>query len=262
VDTDDLPVGTVLTRRRALTVLGAAGFAAAKLGKPLSAQTAAGPLVHCIARPESIEGPYFLDKRANRQDIRVESSSGAISAGVLLTLGLTVSALNGGKCSPLPAATIDVWQCDALGVYSGVADPLFGAESRALGFLRGYQRTGTDGTARFLTIYPGWYTGRAVHLHFKIRTEGADRQAYEFTSQLYFPESLTDQIHAQAPYSQRKRRDMTNDRDSFFKQGGDRLMLQPIQEGQGYAAMFGIALDLSDTQVGRPDGRGGRGRGF
>jgi protocatechuate 3,4-dioxygenase beta subunit len=262
VDADDRPVGTLLTRRQALTLLGAGGFVLAGLDSTLSAQASSGPPIQCVVRPESIEGPYFLDKRSNRNDLKVESSTGAVSPGVPLTLGFAVSALAGGKCAPLAGATIDVWQCDALGVYSGVSDPRFGTESRTLGFLRGYQQTGTDGNARFLTIYPGWYTGRAVHLHFKIRTQVQDRQAYEFTSQLYFPESLTDQIHAQAPYSQRRRRDMTNDRDAFYRQGGDRLLLQPAKEGQGYAAMFGIALDLSDTQVGRPDGRGGRGRGF
>ena len=113
--------------------------------------------------------------------------------------------------------------------------------------------------ARFTTIFPGWYRGRAVHVHFKVRTEAAG-QPYEFTSQFYFDEALIDQVHAQAPYAARGRRETTNADDGIFRDGGESLMVQVSEAGGGYAASFDIGLDLTDARVGRPDGGGGRRR--
>jgi len=183
---------------------------------------------------------------------------------VQLMIAFAISQATGGKCAPLPRATVDLWQCDALGIYSGVSDARYGFQTQGETVLRGSQVTDANGAARFTTIYPGWYGGRAVHLHFKIRTESTPAGAYEFTSQLFFPEELNDQVHAQSPYSQKGRRDMTNERDAFFRNGGSSLLLQPTKTAVGYDAPFAIALDLSDAAVGRPDsggGRGGPGRG-
>ena len=171
---------------------------------------------------------------------------------------------SGGKCAGLPGATVELWQCDALGVYSGVSDARYGFKTQGETFLRGAQVTDARGAARFTTIYPGWYGGRAVHVHFKIRTQSSRSSAYEFTSQLFFPEDLTDQVHAQSPYSQKGRRDTTNERDGIFQRGGSSLVLQPTKNGAGYDAQFAMALDLADEAVGRSDAegmrRGGPGR--
>lgn len=99
---------------------------------------------------------------------------------------------------------------------------------------------------QLITIYPGWYRGRTVHVHFKIRSKEAAQQ-YEFTSQLYFDDALTDLVHAQAPYSAQGQRDMRNGRDRIYQDGGGQLMLQltEITEGQGgYAGIFDIGLDM------------------
>ena len=112
--------------------------------------------------------------------------------------------------------------------------------------------------ARFTTIYPGWYRGRAVHVHFKVRTD-ISGQPYEFTSQLYFDEALTDSVHAQAPYAARGQRPMSNADDGIFRRdGGERLMARVSEADDGYAATFDLGLDLTDTEIGRPDGRSGR----
>jgi protocatechuate 3,4-dioxygenase beta subunit len=108
--------------------------------------------------------------------------------------------------------------------------------------LRGYQVTDDGGTARFTTIYPGWYPGRTVHIHFKIRISPSTRAGYEFTSQLYFDDSVTDEVHAHSPYSEHGRRMMRNRDDSIFRLGGDQLLLALTRKGQGYAATFGIGL--------------------
>ena len=80
---------------------------------------------------------------------------------------------------------------------SDVTDPSFNSVGKK--FLRGHQMTDAAGVARFTTIYPGWYPGRTVHIHFKIRTEPAAARGYEFASQLYFDDALTDRVHARDP---------------------------------------------------------------
>ncbi|MFL5492257.1 MAG: hypothetical protein ACJ8AV_12605 [Gemmatimonadales bacterium] len=103
--------------------------------------------------------------------------------------------------------------------------------------------TGADGVARFTTIYPGWYQGRAVHIHFKIRSSASATAAYEFTSQLFFDDTLTDQVHAQQPYAAKGRRDLRNSGDGIFNQGGAELVLAVTPTTEGYTATFDIALD-------------------
>ena len=94
-------------------------------------------------------------------------------------------------------------------------------------FLRGHQVTGSDGTAKFITIYPGWYRGRAVHVHFKIHTEAAPGRNFEFTSQLFFNDPMTDQVHSRPPYAARGMRDTRNAGDGIFRRATDQLVLSP-----------------------------------
>lgn len=97
--------------------------------------------------------------------------------------------------------------------------------------------------ARFTTIYPGWYPGRAVHIHFKIRSDASASSAYEFTSQLFFDDALTDQVHAQAPYSAKGQRALRNSGDGIYNQGGSQLVLNVTENSDGYAGVFDIALE-------------------
>jgi protocatechuate 3,4-dioxygenase beta subunit len=225
------------SRRRALSLLGFGGawisYSAAVRG-----QSAGAP---CVVRPTQTEGPYFVDGQLHRSDIRSDPANGAISAGTPLALTMLVSRLDEGGCRPLPNAIVDLWHCDAQGIYSGVQDPMF--DTAGTKFLRGFQRTDADGRARFVTIYPGGYRGRTVHIHFKIRTE--QTRGYEFTSQLYFDDALTARVHSAAPYAERKSRLTRNQDDRIFRRNGADLMLAPVSGGDGYSASFPIALDLS-----------------
>jgi protocatechuate 3,4-dioxygenase beta subunit len=226
----------------------------------LSAQVADGT---CLVRPELEEGPYFVDGRTVRSDVRPDSSTGIISPGVPFQLSFTLAALTNGGCAPLRDAAVHIWQCDALGEYSGVSGPGQRSSEGGRDFLRGVQHSDANGLVRFTTIYPGWYPGRAVHTHFKIRTKGLDGQAYEFTSQLFYPDDLTDRIHADRPYQPHGRRDVTNARDGIYRSGGEQLLLQPATSTSGsYQGAVAIALDLSDTATGRTDGGRGRQRPF
>jgi protocatechuate 3,4-dioxygenase beta subunit len=158
-----------------------------------------------------------------------------------------------GRCGPLAGAQVDLWQCDALGVYSDVKDRSFDTVGQK--FLRGHQITSADGAAQFVTIYPGWYPGRAVHVHFKVRTAPAAAKAYEFTSQFYFDESLTDRVHAREPYAAHTGNRTRNERDGIFKDGGAQLTLAVREATDGYAAAFDLAMRPGDPP---PAGRGGR----
>lgn len=196
----------------------------------------------CVLTPAQTEGPYFVDERLQRSDIRSDPSDGTRRPGTPLSLSLRVHAVDGGRCTPLRDAIVDIWHCDANGVYSDVADPGFDTSGKK--FLRGYQRTNGDGAVRFLTIYPGWYPGRAVHIHFKVRARSTNGREHELTSQLYFDDALTDRIHSQPPYTRNGQRAPRNESDGIFRRGGRELMLAPVKDGEGYAATFDIGLRM------------------
>ncbi|HET6822934.1 MAG TPA: intradiol ring-cleavage dioxygenase, partial [Anaerolineales bacterium] len=169
--------------------------------------------------------------------------------GVPLTLNINVASVSNNSCTPIENAQIDIWHCDALGIYSGVLDP--NADTTGQDFLRGFQRTDANGAVQFQTIYPGWYSGRAVHIHFTIRTQGADGGDYQFTSQFFFDDMLTDQVHALEPYANKGQRNRRNSDDNIFSGGGDQLLLNLQSDTtNGYAGSMSIGLDLTDSGTG------------
>lgn len=255
----ETPVARSLSRREMLGLIGATAAAslvgcvrarsgsAQPTGTPTQAPTgtATATIPSCVVRPQQTEGPYFVDEKLNRSDIRSDPADGSVKQGVPLRLVLHVSRIGDSACTPLPGAIVDIWHCDGLGAYSDFRDMNGLFDTRGKKFLRGYQVTDQRGSVEFMTIYPGWYEGRTVHIHFKIRTDSASRRGHEFTSQLYFDESITDQVHAQAPYATKGRRTTTNAKDGIFRRGGNQLMLQLSQDAQGYAGMFDIGLQTT-----------------
>jgi protocatechuate 3,4-dioxygenase beta subunit len=254
LDSDDAQVGRILTRREVLALLGGSSVALLAACAP-GALTPASPTVaaqqtsaaataaasaaaatvlpSCIVRPALTEGPYFVDEKLSRSDIRSDPATGAVRPGALLTLNFLVSRVSGSACAALSGAVVDVWHCDALGVYSDVDN------ARGQKFLRGYQTTDASGSAKFTTVYPGWYQGRAVHVHFKIRPTSSS----EFTSQLFFDDALNTQVFAGTPYSQKGTQGITrNSADGIFQQSGGKLTLNVTKNGDAYAATFDIGL--------------------
>jgi protocatechuate 3,4-dioxygenase beta subunit len=138
---------------------------------------------------------------------------------------------------------IDVWHCDAMGIYSDVSDSSFSTKGRK--FLRGYQRTDASGIADFTTIYPGWYSGRAVHIHFKIRTEPGATSGLEFTSQLFFDDSLSDTVFGAQPYSAKGQRDRLNAQDGIYTQSQGQTLLPLTSTSDGYGGTFALGLQVS-----------------
>lgn len=180
------------SRRRFLTGLTVAPASLV----PHSAQSAASPHATavpedsvCVLTPQSVEGPFYVDPKLVRADI-TEGRNG-------IPLRLRLRVIEAGPCTPVAGARIDIWHCDARGLYSGYPGQ---GDDRSIDtsgqtFLRGTQTTDTGGWATFDTIYPGWYTGRATHIHFK--TFLADRNV--LMGQIYFPDALNEFIYANVP---------------------------------------------------------------
>src|SRR5205823_11412199 len=151
--------------------------------------------------------------------------------GTLLTLDLRV--VNVATCSPIKGAAVDIWHADAAGNYSG-----FGAGAASRTFLRGIQKTDANGLAVFTTIYPGWYSGRAVHIHVKVHVGGS----VVHTGQLFFPDALTQAVYKAAPYASRGNPDVSNAQDSIFVNGGKRGLLALKKSGAGYVGTTAMGV--------------------
>src|SRR5690606_7091966 len=228
--------GCVIARRQVLA-LAAATLALLPGPRSRAAELKGDVPRGCVVTPEQIEGPYYVESRLHRSDIRTDPLDGERRPGAPLALALRVLTVARGLCTPLAGAMVDVWHCDAAGFYSDVRDPRFDTTGKR--FLRGYQLTDADGWARFRTIYPGWYPGRAVHIHFKVRVKGEQR-GFGFPSQLYFDDALTDRVHAQPPYSARSGQRTRNAEDGLYRRGGRQLMLAVKETPDGLAGAFDV----------------------
>ena len=287
--------GAAASRRRVLKL--GAGAAASALGAvrlswpaPAGAQEGASSTAEVyVLSPELTEGPYYLPLELIRQDITEGKP------GLPLRLRVAVVDLANG-CAPLPDAAVDIWHCDAQGYYSGVegnpggnASSEAGAGAAAGTFLRGVQPTGADGLAEFLTIYPGWYSGRTVHIHMKVFAGGTpeildlatpaapDAGSYEgghvaHTGQLFFDDAISDEVYAGAAAyagrddAQRPRNEDDNILGDRLDEPGFLVALEPLGADalvDGYLGTITIGVDSTATPeptgMGSPGGPGGTG---
>jgi protocatechuate 3,4-dioxygenase beta subunit len=272
LDDDDRPIGRILSRREVLALMGAgsvAVFAAACAPGATSSEVAgAGPtattgatssgaasatataataaasaLPSCVVVPEVTEGPYYVDEKLERSDIRIDTADGSTVDGATLRIDWVVSQVDGTACIPLEGVLVDVWHCNAQGEYSDVSDQGFSTVGHD--YLRGYQHTDSNGKATITTIYPGWYSGRAVHIHFKVRTDPAASSGFEFTSQLFFDDAFSDGVFSQSPYAEKGQRNVLNANDNIYGQTQGLTLLTPTTDGEGYAATFEIAIQTT-----------------
>lgn len=150
----------------------------------------------CTLIPEETEGPYPLTAvLSNSAMVRAEITEG--KTGVPLTLVLNLVDVN-SDCAPITNASVYVWHCDKDGVYSGYSQP--GADTRGETFCRGIQDVDEEGVVMFETIYPGWYTGRITHIHFQVFLFSSPTATA--TSQIAFPEEITQAVYASALYAE------------------------------------------------------------
>lgn len=223
-----------MSRRASLASLGGLVAGAAGLaGLRVAEDAGAGPagvssgLISCVLAPEQTEGPYYVDDAAVRRNVTEGRP------GVALTLRLTV--VNASSCKPIKGAAVELWHCDAVGVYSAT-----GAEADER-FLRGIQRTDAKGLALFRTLYPGWYQGRTVHIHTMVHIGGN----VVHTGQLYFPDSVTDTVYRRSPYTRRPNRTTRNAADSIYRNGGRRSTLKLARNGTAYVGSITMGVQRS-----------------
>lgn len=183
----------------------------------------------CVLYPQQTAGPFYLDLDSLRQDI-TEGKAGA-------ALRLEVLVQDQG-CDPLKDLAVDLWHCDALGVYSGFPGQLGGLDTTGQTFLRGTQITDAAGLVAFETIYPGWYPGRTTHLHFRVHTSSTT----EATSQIYFPEDITSAVYELAPYDTRGQKDTPNDLDGINVANRPPLATVSGNEVDGYIAQIAVTV--------------------
>lgn len=223
----------------------------------------------CKLAPEQETGPFYIPGEMVRSDI-AEGKPGVL-------LELRVMVLDSRSCQPLRDAAIEIWHCDAAGVYSGFADNPTGGPggpppggsrpdglpqshpNDKLTFLRGIQLTPADGAAKFRTIVPGYYMGRTNHVHFKVRL-GGHPAAHTYaaghishTGQLFFPEELCAALMRNAPYADHDIHRTTLDEDFVFKgQSGSSSIakIRPLHGrdySQGMRAEIVAAIDPTAT---------------
>ena len=189
--------------------------------------------------PELTEGPYFVDVDLDRSDIRANTSDGAASEGATLVLDWVVSQADGSRMHADGGRRSSTSGTATRSARTRVS------RANSGNFLRGFQRTDANGRASFTTVYPGWYQGRAVHIHFKIRTDPTRRAGFEFTSQLFFDDEFSRTVFASGVYAQKGPQDVPNASDQIFNQSGGATLLSVAQEGDGYKATFPIAVQLT-----------------
>lgn len=227
------PHQSLIDRRRLLTGAGALGLASLPIiacaQEPAPAATSRRLIAgtSCPVTPEQTEGPFYFDPQLVRQDI-TEGKGG-------MPLRLRLQIVTAAGCAPSGGARVDIWHCDAAGVYSGYD------QERSAGqrWLRGTQRADADGVATFRTLWPGWYEGRAPHIHVKAWL-GDGR---EVTSQLYFPDDLSDAVYREAAYAGRSGRRLRNTDDFLFRRAGGTVPIAHMTRGaDGYDGALVIAL--------------------
>jgi protocatechuate 3,4-dioxygenase beta subunit len=230
-----LRLGDAMKRRELLAGLGAASVTSALPGANAFAQTAAGV---CVLTPVTSDGPFYFDPKLVRADI-TEGKPG-------VPLELVLRVVTVGDCASLKEARADVWQSDAMGVYSGYDKQTGTGKERTLSatgktFLRGTQFTDESGAAIFKTIYPSWYTGRTPHIHFKVFV-GGDRVV---TSQVVFPEEINNEIFGKVgPYKARDpARDTFNANDAYLRNGLLGVMCNIQRKGHGYRATVDVGVE-------------------
>lgn len=234
----------------ALDAVASAGAAQAASAAATGPNAVAQGVLTCVLTPELTEGPYWIAGDKVRRDIR-ESRPGA-------PLDLRLTVLDVATCKPVKGAAVDIWHCDAGGTYSGFSSLSEAANGGGGGggglpgmdgsgsatttdktrFLRGIQRTGADGVARFTTIYPGWYQGRTVHIHVKVWVGGN----VVHTGQVFFDDAFTDTVYKAAPYAARGTRTTRNADDAIYVNGGSKSLVTVTKAGSGYAAAVAMGI--------------------
>ena len=182
----------------------------------------------CAVTPTETIGPYPSLVDLIRSDVR-EDRTGT-------QLNLTIKVVNANSaCAPVANADVEIWHCDVAGTIRRYGN------STGRTFLRGIQRSDANGDVTFTTIYPGWYQGRATHIHLEVVVNGVSRKA----TQIAFPESVNNTVHTAGVYASRGTNPMTNLADGIFADSLSAELVTPTGSvASGYAASFQVGIAL------------------
>ena len=228
-----------INRREAMGAIGAAAGAALAFGCSNAATspstttttdttTTGSTNAACAVTPTETIGPYPSVTDIFRSDIRETKT------GTVLTLTIKVVNVNAG-CAAVSGANVEIWQCDASGNYSE-----YGTQTSQT-YLRGIQTTNANGEVTFTTIYPGWYQGRATHIHVEVTIGGVSRKV----TQIAFPESINNAVYATGVYASRGSNPMSNLSDGIFADSLASELVTPMgSPTAGYTASFQVALSV------------------
>jgi protocatechuate 3,4-dioxygenase beta subunit len=224
-------------RRELLGAMGAAGAALAfgcgssptSPDSTSSNTTATGSTnAACAVTPNETAGPYPSLVDLYRSDIREGKT------GTLLTLTVKVVNVNAG-CAAVANADVEVWHCDSAGNYSE-----YGTQTTQ-NYLRGIQTTNSSGEVMLTTIYPGWYQGRATHIHLEVKTGGVSRK----TTQIAFPESINATVYRSGVYAPRGSNPTSNLSDGIFADSLSSELVTPSGDPtSGYTASCQVAISV------------------
>lgn len=201
----------------------------------------------CWLTPETTAGPFYFNTNLFRQDIRYDFDTGTFYDGIQLNMIFTIIDAN---CNPISNVLVDIWHCDKDGCYSGYPNQPGGVNTTGLDFLRGIQLTDSNGQCSFITSYPGWYPGRATHIHFKVRLDATTF----VTSQFAFPESVNAAVYATRLYIGRGANPTSNEEDNIFGSAKPEfLTMEAVANTQGgYDGTYTIGIN-SPVGVAEPD---------
>jgi protocatechuate 3,4-dioxygenase beta subunit len=203
----------------------------------------------CTLTAEVTEGPYSLDGALIREDIR-ESKE-----GVEVQYTFTVVDQD-NDCAPLADALVELWHCDALGEYSGFVGKNGHTEDDDGTFLRGGVLTDSNGEAALISIWPGHYVSRAVHVHMRVHTDVtlADGTytggTLVHTGQLFFDADLNEEVQASSPYSDNTTAETALADDTVYDDGGAASGLLTLTAlgssvSDGYTATLTVGVSTS-----------------
>jgi protocatechuate 3,4-dioxygenase beta subunit len=223
-------------RREALAKLGAAGAvlafgcgdgSATSPSDPAGGSSSGGSTnASCAVTPTETVGPYPSLTDMFRSDIREGKS------GTPLTLTITV-VNSSSNCSPVANANVEIWQCDATGNYSQYNN------QQSATYLRGIQTTNANGEVTFTTVYPGWYQGRATHIHVEVVRNGSSVKV----TQIAFPESTNAAVYGTGVYASRGANPTSNARDGIFADSLDsELATVSGDPANGLTATFRVGI--------------------
>ena len=263
-----------IRRRRAVRAAAAAG--AAYIAAPpllsgmLAPATAQAAISAAKLTPELTEGPYWVNTMLRRADIRANTKTARISPGIRqqgVPLDLTINVRDASNRKPLNGAAVDIWHANAHGLYSDETSQQAGGgtgggDTSGENFLRGYQITGKDagihrsaapGRVSFRTIWPGWYAGRAIHIHVRVRKLSAGGATIAgYTTQIFFSDTDNNRVlTGAAPYDARSpQKDATTDEnDTVLQSSDDATNIVSVKGNvkQGFSATFSIILDHAEV---------------